>query len=274
MTRAVMMRSSLFVVSFATMVCAAGCGGDGSGGEAGNGGGSTAGSNGNGGGSAGEGGTTGAAGDGAAGAAGGNNGMAGRGGDNGMAGRGGNNGMAGRGGNNGMAGRGGNNGMAGRGGNNGMAGRGGNDGMAGRGGNNGMAGRGGNAGGGRGGSGGAGGTGGAATFAQVATILGASCGTGDCHDGTEHVDLRNNAGLYARIVDASPTGSRTMSACTSRTLIVPGNTSMSVIAQAIMMSVSGCTNARMPDECPSMRPCLTAAQISTITSWINAGAPM
>ena len=145
--------------------------------------------------------------------------------------------------------------------------------MAGRGGNAGMAGRGGNAGGGRGGNGATGGTatggtGGAATFAQVATILGTSCGTGNCHNGSQHVDLRNNAGLYDRIVDASPSGSQTMTACETRTLVVPGNAAMSVIAQVISMAVSGCTNARMPDEC------LTAAQISTITSWINAGAPM
>ena len=33
-------------------------------------------------------------------------------------------------------------------------------------------------------------------------------------------------------------------------------------------------NARMPDDCPQMRQCLTAAQIATITSWITAGAPM
>jgi len=48
----------------------------------------------------------------------------------------------------------------------------------------------------------------------------------------------------------------------------------SVIAQAVMAKVTGCTNARMPDECPNMRACLTAAQIATITSWIMAGAPM
>ena len=64
-----------------------------------------------------------------------------------------------------------------------------------------------------------------------------------------------------------------MAACTSRTLIEPGDVAMSVIAQVITASLSGCTNARMPDECPSMRPCLTAAQIATITSWITAGAP-
>ena len=61
------------------------------------------------------------------------------------------------------------------------------------------------------GGGAAGGTGGAATFAQVAQILGTSCGTGTCHDGTDHVDLRNNTGLYGRIVNAMPDGARVMS---------------------------------------------------------------
>ncbi len=234
---------------------------------------------------------------------GGSTGSAGSGGSSGDAGSGGTTGDGGRGGTTGDAGTGGGQ-AGGRGGN--TAGRGGTGGgNAGRGGTGGgnaaavvgraaatpgvvgrrrqrrpwwdrrrHAGRGG--GGGRGGTGGgaAGGTGGAATFAQVATILGNSCGTGTCHDGQEHVDLRNNAGLYNRIVNASPDGSRTMAACTSRTLIEPGDVAMSVIAQTIMASVSGCTNARMPDECPSMRPCLTAAQIATITSWITAGAPM
>jgi len=155
---------------------------------------------------------------------------------------------------------------------NGEAGTSGQAGTSGEAGTSGNAGQGGDTGG--AGATGAGGTGGAATFAQVATILGTSCGTGTCHDGTQHVDLRNTTGLYGRIVNASPNGSRTMASCTSRMLIVPNNVANSVIAQVIMASVSGCTNARMPDECPSMRQCLTAAQISTITNWITAGAPM
>jgi len=266
----IMIGSSLLVASLALVLAVPGCGG-------GDDGGGTAGTSGNAGsgGSTGAGGTTGNAGTTGSGGSstsrGGNDGAAGRGGNDGAAGRGGNNGAAGRGGNDGGgAGRGGN-AAAGRGGN-GAAGRGGN-GAAGRGGNNGAAGRGGNAAGGRGG-GAAGGTGGAATFAQVATLLGASCGTGTCHDGADHVDLRNNAGLYNRIVNAMPNGARTMAACKTRTLIEPGDVASSVIAQVIMATMSGCTNARMPDECPSMRACLTAAQISTITSWITAGAPM
>ena len=59
-----------------------------------------------------------------------------------------------------------------------------------------------------------------------------------------------------------------MAHCTRRKLIVPNDVANSVIAQVIMATMSGCTNARMPDECPSMRACLTAAQIATITSWI------
>jgi hypothetical protein len=198
----------------------------------------------------------------------GRGGTAGGGGDTG----GGGNAPGGRGGNaGGRGGRGGDgsggNATAGSGG----SGSGGNA-AAGRGGN--AAGRGGRGGGAGGTAGGAGGTGGAATFAQVAQILGTSCGTGNCHNGQEHTDLRNNTGLYGRIVNGMPSGSRVMSSCTSRTLIEPNDVASSVIAQTIMASVSGCTNARMPDDCPSaMRQCLTAAQISTITGWIMAGAP-
>ena len=65
-----------------------------------------------------------------------------------------------------------------------------------------------------------------------------------------------------------------MTACVTRTLVIPGDATNSVIARVIAGAYSGCTNARMPDECPQMRQCLTATQIATITSWITAGAPM
>lgn len=32
--------------------------------------------------------------------------------------------------------------------------------------------------------------------------------------------------------------------------------------------------ARMPDDCPGERPCLTDAQIKLLTDWIAAGAKM
>jgi len=237
-------RSSLLVAAFALFVGAPGCGGDDGGGT---------------------GGTTGTAGSGGA------SGVAGSGGASGVAGTTGSGGNAagGRGGN-ATGGNGAGGSAAGGPGGNAAGGRGGN----GNGGNA-AGGRGGNTAGRGGAAGGAtGGAGGAVTFAQVAQILGASCGTGTCHDGGEHTDLRNNTGLYGRIVNGMPSGSKTMSSCTSRTLIEPNDVASSVIAQAVMASVSGCTNARMPDDCPTTnRPCLTATQISTITSWINAGAP-
>ena len=111
----------------------------------------------------------------------------------------------------------------------------------------------------------------------VAQIMGMSCGTGMCHDGTAHVDLRNNSGLYDRL-KGSPAGSNTMTACKSMKLVVPNDASMSVLSKVVKASLSGCTNARMPDECSTTsanpRRCLTQAQIDTIDGWIAAGAPM
>jgi hypothetical protein len=105
-----------------------------------------------------------------------------------------------------------------------------------------------------------------------------TCGTGTCHDGTNHVDLRNTTGLYARIVNASPNASKTEAMCKTMKLIVPNDAANSVISKAVKAKVTGCTNARMPDECSTTstnpRACWTTAQISTLDTWIAAGAPM
>ena len=125
---------------------------------------------------------------------------------------------------------------------------------------------------GTGGTGGAGGA--AATFASVTSLFAANCTS--CHDGTNHTDLRAT-GLYARIVNQSPTKS-TVAACESQKLIVPGNTAMSLISNKIKGTNLGGCNGRMPDGCSTTsanpRPCLTTAQIAIVDSWINAGAPM
>jgi hypothetical protein len=129
------------------------------------------------------------------------------------------------------------------------------------------------------GTGGAMGGGGstAATFAAVATILGTSCGTGTCHQGGAHVDLRNTAGLHGRIVSQMVAGTMSNTMCRTKTYIVPNDTANSVISQMIKAAVTGC-GARMPDDCSTSgtnpRACLTAAQITTIDAWITAGAPM
>lgn len=119
-----------------------------------------------------------------------------------------------------------------------------------------------------------GGSGSGTSFAAVATILGSSCGTGMCHQPAgPHVDLTNNAGLRTRLVGGMPNGTMTMAMCKTKTLVVAGDPATSVISQVIKGKVMGCTNARMPDNCPSaMRPCLTMAQIATIDGWIMGGA--
>jgi len=124
-----------------------------------------------------------------------------------------------------------------------------------------------------GGSSGGGSTG---TFAAVATILGTSCGTGTCHQGGAHVDLRNTTGLRDRIVSKMISGTNSMASCQSKTYIVPNMPAMSVISQIIKAAVTGC-GARMPDGCSTTsanpRRCLTTDQIATIDAWITAGAP-
>lgn len=128
------------------------------------------------------------------------------------------------------------------------------------------------------GSGGSAGGASGGGFTAVATLLGMNCGTGGCHDGTAHTDLRNTTGLYTRLVNAMPTGSMAMTACKSKKLVVANDPSTSVLSEIIKAQVSGCSNARMPDNCSTSsanpRRCLTADQISTIDSWIMAGATM
>jgi hypothetical protein len=129
-----------------------------------------------------------------------------------------------------------------------------------------------------GGGAGAGGSGGAtgATFAAVAAILMSNCTTAMCHDGaagSTKTDLRNNSGLRGRIV--SVTDSKLGPTCNGKTIIVPGQPTMSLLYQKVSGTgiPSGCGD-KMPDECPSKRPCLTTAQVETIRDWIAAGAPM
>jgi hypothetical protein len=112
----------------------------------------------------------------------------------------------------------------------------------------------------------------------VSKLLGDTCGTGTCHNGTAHVDLRNTAGLYDRIVGAMPNGPMTMTACKSKKLVVANDTTNSVLSNIVKGAVSGCSTARMPDDCSTSstnpRACWTTTQIQTLDSWIMSGAPM
>jgi hypothetical protein len=113
---------------------------------------------------------------------------------------------------------------------------------------------------------------------QVATLLGTSCGTGMCHNmASGHIVLVNDSGLYDRLVMKMPSGSNVDSQCTTRTMVVPGNPTMSLLSEIVKGAPAGGCAARMPNMCSTggggMRACLTTAQTQTIDSWIMAGAP-
>lgn len=132
-------------------------------------------------------------------------------------------------------------------------------------------------------SGGSGGGGNGVTFAQVQNLLAMSCKGSKCHDmGNEknNIDLVTAAGLYQRLTMPIPDN---IQHCGGTTMVVPGKTADSFL----YVAVAGPTNdkvtckkgagtemiARMPDDCPADRPCLTAEQIKLISDWITGGAP-
>lgn len=125
-------------------------------------------------------------------------------------------------------------------------------------------------------TGGSSGGGSSGTFTAAANIFGMNCGTGQCHQGGAHVDLRNTPGLRDRIVSKMVSGTNSMMSCRTKTYVVPNDTANSVISQIIKAAVTGC-GARMPDDCSTSsatpRRCLTNDQIATIDAWIMAGAP-
>jgi hypothetical protein len=164
----------------------------------------------------------------------------------------------------------------------GSGGAGGSGGSAAGGGGSGGTGTGGSGGSG-GASGGSGGGGNGVTFAQVKDVLATSCKGSKCHDmGNEknNIDLVTADGLYQRLTMPIPDN---IQHCGGTTMVVPSNVAMSFLITA----VAGPTNnkvtckkgagtemiARMPDDCPDARPCLTADKIKILQDWVAAGAP-
>lgn len=142
---------------------------------------------------------------------------------------------------------------------------------------------GGSAGGSGGGSSGGSGGGSGVTFTQVKDLLAMSCKGSKCHDAGnsgKQVDLTTSDGLYMRLTMPLP---NTTAHCVGNTLIVPNMPTMSLLVQAVTgpgkiscNKSGGGTEmiARMPDDCPTARPCLTDAQIKLISDWVAAGAKM
>jgi hypothetical protein len=112
------------------------------------------------------------------------------------------------------------------------------------------------------------GTGGAASsvpFSQVAAIIQAQCGKSTCHGGRENPNLTNTnlTTLYNTL-----TGT-TVRQCGSDHLVTKNDTANSALLE---LPQGQCGNFIMPQGC-TKTPCLQAADLTTITNWINAGAP-
>jgi hypothetical protein len=145
----------------------------------------------------------------------------------------------------------------------------------------------GSSGGGTGGSGSGGGSAGTGsgggsgvTFTQVKDLLAMSCKGSKCHDAGnagKQVDLTTSDGLYTRLTTPLPD---TTAHCGGDTAIVPGMPTASLLVKAVTgpgkvtCKKGGGTEmiARMPDDCPTDRACLTDAQIKLISDWVTAGA--
>lgn len=114
---------------------------------------------------------------------------------------------------------------------------------------------------GRGGSAGA--AGGSPLFAKVSTIFGKNCGIVGCHADEETPHFAADALLYATL-----TANTVLAECGYTKLIEPGDPSKSALVRLINRQ---CDGFIMPPTCKT-NPCLPAADLATLTDWIQAGA--
>lgn len=121
--------------------------------------------------------------------------------------------------------------------------------------------------GGSGGKGGAstGGAGGAGTvaFTQVVSYIRTQCGT--CHAGTQAPNLSttNATTLYNTLTTV------TVRQCGTNKLVSANDPSKSAL---LMMSLGQCGTFRMPDGCTTNAACISTANQTMLTNWIQAGA--
>ena len=130
---------------------------------------------------------------------------------------------------------------------------------------------------------GAGGAGGPSpTFTAVKTLIGMSCGTGNCHNmNSGQLNFQTTTDLYAMLTTPIPANG--VEHCNGSTLAVANDTSSlllritSTAGTTTMCTEKGgmATIARMPDNCKTNgNPmCLSATQHKVFEDWIAAGAP-
>ena len=103
-------------------------------------------------------------------------------------------------------------------------------------------------------------------FSSISMLLAASCGGTTCHTTRQKPMLVNNASLHSTLLDT------VVSECGGAHLVVPGNPDGSAIIQLVNRRCTKSGRAfYMPRNCTT-NPCLPAAQLQTLTQWIQAGA--
>ena len=124
-------------------------------------------------------------------------------------------------------------------------------------------------------------TGPSATFTAVKSLIGMSCGTGNCHNkASKQLDYQGTTDLHALLTTALPANTPF---CNGSILAVPNDLMSSLLFNITSKAAPTCkegnnpakTIARMPDNCKAgtMTPCLSDTQIKVISDWIAAGAP-
>jgi len=115
---------------------------------------------------------------------------------------------------------------------------------------------------GRGGSAGAAGA--SAAFRQVSVIFGKNCGIAGCHADKQSPHFSADAMLYATL-----TAGTVLAECDYNKMIEPGDPSKSALVQLMNRK---CGTFTMPPGC-NKTTCLSAADLQTLSDWVQAGAP-
>jgi hypothetical protein len=103
------------------------------------------------------------------------------------------------------------------------------------------------------------------TFAAVSTVLGQRCGSIGCHSAMNGRPpaLAAGAMLHSTLM------TRTVARCGGDPLVIPNDPSKSALVKLVNKA---CGTFVMPPGAANT-PSIPAADLTTITSWISAGAP-
>ncbi|HEX5100504.1 MAG TPA: hypothetical protein VFV94_13440 [Polyangiaceae bacterium] len=102
-------------------------------------------------------------------------------------------------------------------------------------------------------------------YSRPWALIAKTCADTDCHGGKERPSLTNTnpTTLYNTLKNT------TVRQCGSDHLATPNDPANSALLELVQHQ---CGNFVMPDGCMT-NPCISAADIATITTWIQAGAP-